>query len=157
MREAQTGHAFRGAFVFILCSVICQIQRLTRQTTRPRVVKCQSTLSLCAVNSLTHYKALFNRHRQLATRMTSTSSSGSSQRIDEIVRCWADMYEKETLEYGKCRHSDRDDEESEAFAQIFHSLVHSSPALSMTLAQVNIKHDFEGSLKFNSSIYQLQY
>lgn len=55
------------------------------------------------------------------------------------------MYERETLEYGKGARGgggggDRDDEESEAFAQIFHSLVHSSPALSMTLAQLEHDH-----------------
>ena len=56
----------------------------------------------------------------------------SSDRIDEVVRCWADLYEKETLEYGRNKSGDTsqtDRDESEAFAQIFHSLVHSSPGV----------------------------
>lgn len=69
----------------------------------------------------------------------------SSERIDEVVRCWADLYEKETLEYGRNKSgagdtSETDRDESEAFAQIFHSLVHSSPALSVTLAQLEHEH-----------------
>ena len=88
--------------------------------------------------------------------MTSTPRSSSSQRIDEIVRCWADMYEKETLEYGKCWHSDRDDEESEAFAQIFHSLVHSSPALSMTLAQLEHEHALNVAAKCDQVARELR-
>jgi len=68
-----------------------------------------------------------------------------SERIDEVVRCWADLYEKETLEYGRNKSgtgdtSETDRDESEAFAQIFHSLVHSSPALSVTLAQLEHEH-----------------
>lgn len=74
-------------------------------------------------------------------------TSSDSKRADEIVRCWAELYEKETVEYGKSRsreerlHQGSDcDNDSEAFASIFASLVHSSPALSMTLAQLEHEH-----------------
>ena len=68
-------------------------------------------------------------------------TSSDSKRADEIVRCWAELYERETVEYGKFRSRKKErlsdcDNDSEAFASIFASLVHSSPALSMTLAQV---------------------
>jgi len=64
-----------------------------------------------------------------------------------MAKLWADLYESETLEHntkcrvtsGNCGIAD-DDAESEAFAQVFHALVHSSPALSITLAQLEHQH-----------------
>jgi len=71
------------------------------------------------------------------------TASSSRSRLDEVVKAWSDLYENETLEYNNQRRrkaSLDEDNESEAFAQVFHALVHSSPSLSITLAQLEHDH-----------------
>jgi len=66
---------------------------------------------------------------------------------DEVVRKWTEAYETETLEHSVKRstrlanqYDKHDLEEQEIFAQTFHTLIHASPSLSTTLAQLEHEH-----------------
>ena len=70
-----------------------------------------------------------------------------------MVKCWSDLYENETLEYNSNKgHPANDDNES--FAQLFHSLVHSS--LSITLAQLEHDHAVTVSKKCDQMAVKLK-
>ena len=66
---------------------------------------------------------------------------------EEAVKKWTEAYESETLEHSLRRSTittsqvNRHDlEEQEIFAQTFHTLIHASPSLSTTLAQLEHDH-----------------
>ena len=68
------------------------------------------------------------------------------EHYDDVVRRWTEAYENETLEHSLKRSSrpanqdNHGSEEQEIFAQTFHTLIHASPSLSTTLAQLEHDH-----------------